>query len=133
MQVYASTKGNAKIPKMKVETNGKSSKIQRQNTNGQSKLGIRSSANDGSQGSNTTSANTNEIHDLQNNVESDGEPDINPAEPTQFVLEKETGKRGAEPESNKILDTEQTLLGHKKDKCIEVIRQSTEIHELIVS
>lgn len=25
------------------------------------------------------------------------------------------------------------MLGHKKDKCIEVIRQSTEIHELIVS
>ena len=43
----------------------------------------------------------------------------------------ETGERGAQPESNKILDHEVEQIESKKNKCLEVIRNSTEIRELI--
>jgi hypothetical protein len=38
---------------------------------------------------------------------------------------------GAHPESNKILDDELTLLESKREKCLELIKQSTEIHDIL--
>ena len=48
-----------------------------------------------------------------------------------FVLEMETGERGANPESNKILDLEVEQIESKKNKCLEVLRNSTDIREMI--
>ena len=50
-----------------------------------------------------------------------------------FNLETETGQRGAKPESNKILDSEQELLHLKKDKTLEIFRNCTEVRELVMS
>jgi hypothetical protein len=38
---------------------------------------------------------------------------------------------GNRPESNKILNDELLLIDTKREKCIELIRQSTEIHEIL--
>lgn len=50
-----------------------------------------------------------------------------------FDLATETGERGAKPESNQIRDTEMTAIGSKKDKCMEIFRNSTEIREALTS
>ena len=93
----------------------------------------------GSQQSHSTNANT---HDRQSHNEeglkspesdNDGTPEPFVIQRKPFCLETETGERGAKPESNKILDNEQQLLHLKKDKCLEIFRNCTEVREAIVS
>ena len=91
-----------------------------------------------SQNSKATTANTNEgrrsDEELVDPGSDDDDIDVNAVFPQkQFVLSEETGEKGAKPESNQILDTETTLIRSKKDKLIEVFRNSTEIRELITS
>lgn len=50
-----------------------------------------------------------------------------------FDFKNETGERGADPESNQLRDTEKTLVGSKKDKMMEVFRNSTEIRGMLVN
>ena len=50
-----------------------------------------------------------------------------------FNIETETGARGAKEESNELLNTEETAIKQKKEKCIEIFRNCTEIREIIVS
>ena len=38
---------------------------------------------------------------------------------------------GNEPDSNEILQTEQLLVESKQEKCVEIIKQSTEVHEML--
>ena len=38
---------------------------------------------------------------------------------------------GHKPESNRILNDEMLLIESKREKCIELLRQSTEIHEIL--
>ena len=62
----------------------------------------------------------------------DGGPPYKAARPA-FNLATETGERGAKPECNSIRDAEMTAIAQKKDKCMEIFRNNTEIRELIVS
>ena len=96
-----------------------------------------SSLGDQKETSNSTSANTNgdrinsgELHD-SDDEEGSEDPIHSPAAP--FHLENETGRRGAKPESNQILDSELTLLNQKKDKMVEIMKGSSEIHALLTS
>ncbi len=41
------------------------------------------------------------------------------------------GIRGVKPESNINLQNDQALLEQKKDKCIEIFRTSSQIHEIL--
>lgn len=41
------------------------------------------------------------------------------------------GIRGCKPESNINLQTDEALLESKKDKCIEIFRTSSQIHEIL--
>lgn len=90
-----------------------------------------------SQNSNSTNANTHErqSHDEFRGPDSDNEGATEPVliRKRTFSLETETGQRGAQPESNQILDKEQTLIAQRKDKCLEVFRNCTEIRDAIVS
>lgn len=47
------------------------------------------------------------------------------------MQEQPFGIRGVKPESNINLQTDQALLESKKDKCIEIFRTSTQIHEIL--
>lgn len=50
-----------------------------------------------------------------------------------FNLSNETGERGADPDSNQILDKESLLINQKKDKCKEIFRNNSDIREIITS
>ena len=50
-----------------------------------------------------------------------------------FNLANETGERGAQEDSNQILDKEQLLVTQKKDKCKEIFRNNSDIREIITS
>ena len=50
-----------------------------------------------------------------------------------FNIQNETGERGAQPESNRILDNEETLIRQKKEKCIEIFRNNSEIRDILTS
>ena len=50
-----------------------------------------------------------------------------------FNLANETGERGAQEDSNQILDKEQLLITQKKDKCKEIFRNNSDIREIITS
>lgn len=39
--------------------------------------------------------------------------------------------RGVNPDSNIILQNDQVLLDSKKDKCIELMRNSTAVHDIL--
>ena len=97
-----------------------------------SNKGLRKSSNmrlDGSQNSKTSTAHTNgQSQEELQDPDSDG-----PKIEQEFILSNETGVRGAQPNSNKILDTESTLIEQKKEKCIEVFRNNHEIRDMIVS
>ena len=98
-----------------------------------------SSLNNGEQreSSKSTSANTNgdRIHsgELQASDDEESEQDQIHSPAAPFHIENETGQRGAKPESNQILDTELTLLNQKKDKMVEIMKGSSEIHGLLTS
>ena len=104
---------------------------------------LRKNSNMGMNGSQQSqSTNTNTQHDRQSHNEgplvgpdSDNDATTEPVviQRQAFCLENETGQRGAQPESNKILETEQQLLHLKQDKCLEIFRNCTEIREAIVS
>jgi len=49
------------------------------------------------------------------------------------LIDNETGQRGAKPDSNMIKDTENILIGGKKDKCLEIIKASSEIYNIVNS
>lgn len=90
--------------------------------------------------SSATTAGTNEGRLDHNSSqielqESDDEVETPKEEPPKeaFDITKETGQRGAKPESNQILTEEVNLVGSKKEKMIEVFRNCTEIREMIVS
>ena len=63
----------------------------------------------------------------------DGGQEQQPIDRPAFNLATETGERGAKPESNQIRDAEMTAIAQKKDKCMEIFRNNTEIREMIVS
>lgn len=45
-----------------------------------------------------------------------------------FDIRRETGQRGAKPESNQIREKEISLIGSKKDKLYEIFKGSSDIH-----
>lgn len=110
---------------------------------------VRKSSNGGLNGSSkSTTAHTNDNREilrqstgLQGEIrDPDSDDDIQEPDSAQphfqrpeFVLEQETGQRGAKPESNKNLEVEQTALTQKKDKCMEIFKNSSEVRELITS
>ena len=92
----------------------------------------------GSQNSKSTTAHTNEGRVSREDVfmgDSDNEDGGSPYKAARpaFNLATETGERGAKPECNSIRDAEMTAIAQKKDKCMEIFRNNTEIRELIVS
>ena len=58
---------------------------------------------------------------------------VNQVGETGFNIQNETGERGAQPDSNKILENEQTLIRQKKEKCIEIFRNNSEIRDILTS
>lgn len=49
----------------------------------------------------------------------------------QPFMNPELPRLGAEPESNKILESEKLLVETKREKVTDIFRQSTEIHDMI--
>jgi len=58
---------------------------------------------------------------------------VEPLKRRSFCLERETGQRGAKPESNQIHETEDKLIQQKKEKIIQIFKNNTDIREMIVS
>ena len=94
----------------------------------------------GSQNSKSTTAHTNEreglshYDDSQNKEDSDKEGNSGEVRRVaHFNIEEETGERGAQPESNQIRDNEVRLIGQKKEKCLEIFRNNSEIREMTLS
>ena len=70
--------------------------------------------------------------ELQLQADSDDDDLIEDSAPrAAFNIENETGARGAKPESNQILETEESLIQARKEKCLEVFRNNTDIRDLI--
>lgn len=131
----------------KVSANGPGG-IPKPVSNEQQKVQKRNSTNISSNGGVTDSfvrQNTDKpgaIHNMELTdeayVEDDSDMDDNAAlhesgffQKVEFNLDTETGEKGAEPESNKNLDAELEAIESKKNKCLEVMRNSTEVRELI--
>ena len=86
--------------------------------------------------SQSTTANTyeNQLTDHPSPESELGEAEqaaINACPP--FLIENETGQKGAKPESNIILDLEVNLVDQKRDKLYEVFKSSSEVHSLVTS
>ena len=97
-----------------------------------------------SQNSKSTSASNNDrinSHDAEqfnNAIDSENEEiqtimKVNQVGEAGFNIQNETGERGAQPDSNKILENEETLIRQKKEKCIEIFRNNHEIREILTS
>ena len=46
-------------------------------------------------------------------------------------MNKNHAKYGHKPDSNQIYDAEQALIEQKREKCIEIFKQSTEVFEVL--
>lgn len=92
--------------------------------------------NTNSGASKSTNANTADQVPPENEEDSESatEQDVENHFPNQpFCLETETGERGAKPESNLILDTEVKLIDEKREKVQQLLRNTTEIREMVTS
>ena len=96
-----------------------------------------------SQNSKSTSASNNDrinSHDAEQfNIPMDSENEelpmmkVNQVGEQGFNIQNETGERGAEPDSNKILENEETIIKQKKEKCIEIFRNNSEIRDILTN
>ena len=80
----------------------------------------------------STSAGTNNDH-LMGAQDSELDDDDFETRTGVFNLSKETGERGADPESNKIKQIEDSLIETKREKLVDLIRANQDIHSMLNS
>ena len=88
---------------------------------------------------NTTQANSEFVQNMNNAVHDIANPHadlkLSPEEMEELYsrpyMNPQFAAQGHQPESNELLKAEQELVESKQEKCVEIIRQNGEIHEIL--